>query len=109
MIDIVIENVTRSDGTLLAINITSIFQDEPTTGQGQGDKFPDGEGVGTPSPKVRAERNDSANGRVYHISFEASDGAEQSCSGDVIVSIPASNNGPPAVDDGSIYDSTIES
>ena len=90
------------------ITIDSIFQDEPVNGTGDGDTAPDGEGVGTPTALVRAERDGGGNGRYYHISFSATDVAGNSCTGVVLVSVPKSQgkNGE-AVDDGPLYDSTV--
>ena len=98
-------NVTDPDGDPVVITIDSIFQDE--TVHGPGNHHPDGQGVGTTTAEVRAERDDGGNGRFYHISFTASDGNGGSCSGTVQVSVPKSmgNNGA-AVDDGALYDST---
>lgn len=49
--------------------ITSIQQDEPTTGLGGGDTPVDGAGVNTAQASVRAERSGKGNGRVYSIAF----------------------------------------
>ncbi len=55
---------------------------------------------------LRAERDDSGNGRVYEVSFTADDGFE-SCDGLVVVTVPLKRKGDPAVDDGQLYDSTL--
>jgi len=67
----------------------------------------DATGVGTGSPSVRAERDGSNDGRVYHIAFTAT-GAGGSCTGSVTVGVPKSqgNNGGP-VDQGALYNSTL--
>lgn len=111
--------VTDADNNPITINISSIFQDEPTNARGDGDTAIDGKGLGTSTAYVRAERaghegddddddrgrgRSNGNGRVYHIRFTASDGAAN-CSGEVIVSVPQSRNGV-AVDGGALYDST---
>ena len=89
----------------MALTIASIFQDEPTNGLGDGDTPIDGQGVGTGTAMVRAERSGTGNGRVYHISFDAA--AEGgSCSGSVMVGVPHNQQGAPAVDDGALYDAT---
>ena len=62
--------------------INSIFQDEPTDGDGD------------------------ANGRVYQISFTADDGNGDQYSDTVLVSVPHDKKSD-AVDDGAIFDSTI--
>ena len=81
--------VTDADGDTVIINIDSISQDEPVNGKGDGNTSPDGQGVGTDTAEVRAERSGTkkapGDGRVYHISFTASDGNGGSCSGEVTV------------------------
>jgi hypothetical protein len=101
-----VRGVTDPDGDSVSIVIDSIFQDEPVTGPGSGHTSPDGAGVGTARAKVRAERNSGGNGRVYHISFTATDANGASCMGEVLVGVPTRRNGRPPIDDGAIYDST---
>ena len=85
------------------IVITSVTQDEPTNGQGDGDTaidaIIDGESV-----LVRAERSGKDDGRVYHIHFTASD-LEGSASGVVKVTVPQSKK-KAAVDGGELFNST---
>ena len=71
--------VTDLDGDPFTINIDAIFQDEPTD-TGDSKFATDGQGVGSSTAEVRAERVDSGNGRVYHISFTAEDDKGASCS-----------------------------
>jgi hypothetical protein len=100
-----IEGVTDPNGDPITITIDSIFQDEAVDAPGSGNTAPDGQGVGTSTAQVRAERVGSGNGRVYHINFTASDGAGGTCTGEVLVGVPKNVNGTP-VDDGANYDST---
>jgi hypothetical protein len=105
--------VTDPDGDPIAITIDSIWQDEPVDTYGDGSFTPDGNGVGTDTAEVRAERSGSkkvpGNGRVYHIGFTAEDGNGGSCSGEVLVGVPhdQGKKGATPVDDGALYDSTI--
>ncbi|MGA7227202.1 MAG: hypothetical protein WBZ45_03205, partial [Acidimicrobiia bacterium] len=93
--------VTDPEDDDITIVIDSIFQDEPTGGE------PDGLGLGSSTAQLRAEREGSGNGRVYHVGFTALDGTGGSCSGEVTVSVPKSQGKKgAAVDDGSLYDST---
>jgi hypothetical protein len=87
------------------IQITSVTQDEPTNGQGDGDTDVDAVINNNGTVLLRAERADGGNGRVYHIHFTASD-FEGSASGVVDVSVPADKKGNAAIDDGELYDST---
>lgn len=100
--------VTDPDSDPATITIDSIFQDEPVDVPGSGNTSPDGQGVGTATAEVRAERVGSGNGRYYHISFTADDGNGGACSDEVLVGVPKSQgtNGAP-VDDGALYDSTV--
>jgi hypothetical protein len=103
--------VTDPDGDPVTITIDSIWQDEPVNGAADGNTSPDGQGVGTGTAEVRAERAGDpkvpGNGRVYHIGFTADDGQDQ-CSGEVLVGVPHDQgNGNPAVDDGPLFDSTV--
>jgi hypothetical protein len=102
--------VSDPDGDAVSIAITSIWQDEPVDTYGDGRFTPDGQGVGTSTAQVRAERAGTprvpGNGRVYHIYFSADDGHGGMCTGEVRVAVPHDQN-EPAVDDGALYDSTI--
>jgi hypothetical protein len=88
-----------------------VYQDEPVNSYGDGNTGPDGEGVGTGQAQVRAERSGTkitpGNGRVYHVSYTATDGHGGSCSGVALVGVPHDQRGTPAVDDGALYDSTV--
>ncbi|MFB3852093.1 MAG: hypothetical protein ACE14Q_09260, partial [Acidobacteriota bacterium] len=87
------------------ITVTSITQDEPTNGLGDGDTSPDGFGVGTSNPQIRAERSGKGNGRVYQINFKAVDSKGAECNGSVKVGVPHDKKDTP-IDDGQNYDST---
>ena len=100
--------VTDLYGDPITISITSIFQDEEVNGKGDGNTSPDGKGIGSETAEVRAERQGSGNGRVYHIGFTASDGKGGTCSNTVLVGVPKSQGKKgTAVDDGALYDSTL--
>lgn len=105
--DVEILGVTDPDGDPVALSVSAITQDEPVDGTGSGDTAPDGEGVGTPTARVRAERSGNGDGRVYAISFTASDGQGGSCAGTVTVGVPHGAKGK-ATDSGQSYDSTAE-
>jgi len=110
-VDIEIMGVTDPDGDAVTITITGITQDEPldAVGNGDGKTSPDGTGVGTTIACVRAERQGTGNGRVYEISFTATDPVGAECSGSVTVCVPH-DQGPEheCIDDGQNYDSTVE-
>ena len=98
-------DLTDPDTDPVTIKITSIKQDEPVNGLGDGDTSPDGFGVGTPVAKVRAERSGLEDGRVYIIGFEASDDKGATCSNSVNVGVPHDKKSTP-IDSGARYDST---
>jgi hypothetical protein len=58
--------------------------------------------------QVRSERSGLGNGRVYEISFIASDGMGGECQGSVTVCVPHDQSGKDCecIDDGQIYDAT---
>jgi len=109
-VSIEILGVTDGDSHELTITIDSIFQDELVDDGGDGNTWPDGQGIGTSIAEVRAERAADGNGRVYHIAFTADDGHGGTCSGEVIVGVPhdSGKKTEPPVDDGPLYDSTLE-
>lgn len=102
---IAITGLTDPDGDPVTVNVTGITQDEPLNGLGDGDTCPDGFGVGTGHPQIRAERSGLRNGRLYKISFTASDEKGGTCSGAITVGVPHDKK-DTAIDDGQKYDST---
>ncbi|MBV8404417.1 MAG: hypothetical protein JO203_09505 [Gammaproteobacteria bacterium] len=99
-----------TDGTLMPVNITitSIFQDEPVNARGSGNTAPDGAGVGGSTAYVRAERAGPGTGRMYFISFTATDGSGGQCSGTLTANVPHDQGqGYIPVDTGYRYDSTL--
>ncbi len=103
-----ISGVTDADGNPVAITITGIWQDEPTNGLGDGDTAIDGQIGSGNSFAVRAERSGTADGRVYHVYFSASDGAGGSCTGSATIGVPhdqGPNGGP--VDGGPLFNSLL--
>lgn len=83
---ITIEGVTDPNDDPVAITVLSVHQDEPLSSPGQ----PDASWIGTPQPRVRADRRAEGDGRVYHLRFRGEDGFGGSCEGEVTVCVPAS-------------------
>jgi streptogramin lyase len=110
-VDITIVGVTDPDGDSVTINITGITSDEPTAsidGAGGAKHAPDADGVGTDTASLRAERSGTGNGRVYEITFVASDGIADTV-GNVTVCVPHDYRGKCVcgnIDDGQIYNAT---
>lgn len=86
------------------ITITGVWQDEATSGLGDGDTPVDAIVNPDGTVLIRAERAGNGNGRVYHIHFTAAD-LEGSSSGVVKVSVPH-NKKSVAVDGGPLHVST---
>jgi hypothetical protein len=110
-VDIEILGMIDPEGDPVDIIITSIMQDEPVDAKGLGDgrTLQDGKGIGTSVASIRAERQGKGNGRVYEISFEATDQSGEQCIGMVTVCVPHDSKAKcQCVDDGTTYDSTVE-
>jgi hypothetical protein len=103
MFPVGIAGVTDPDDSQVTISITSVTQDEPVDGQGDGDTSPDAVLQGS-SALVRAERGGLGTGRVYRLTFTASDASGAPCSGHVTVCVPHDRR-DPCLDEGQTYDS----
>ncbi len=106
LVSVSITGVFDPDGDTVTTSITGVTQDEPVTGLGSGDACPDAFGVGTATVQLRAERAGTGNGRVYHVSFTATDSAGKTCAGMVTVCVPHDQGGRACVDAGPLFDST---
>lgn len=107
MVPVKILGISGSADRPVSITIDNIFQDEPVAGSGAGRRAPDAGGIGTSTAKIRAERSRSENGRVYHISFTATDEGDNTCSGKVTIGVPRFRwKEKSLVDGGPLYDST---
>ncbi|MEW6043311.1 MAG: thrombospondin type 3 repeat-containing protein [Thermoproteota archaeon] len=106
---VTLSGATDPDGDPVTVEIISIFQDEPTNGLGDGDKSPDGFGVGTDKAQVRAERSGNGDGRVYFIGFTVDDGKGGTCSGIVqLPVVPHDQSKKKSIgNQGALFDSTL--
>ena len=105
LVAISVDGLKTADGGSITTTITSIYQNEPTQGLGDGDTAIDGYGVGSSQAQVRSERSGLGDGRVYYIGFTATTGGG-SCTGTVTVRVPH-DQGHPTVGQGATrYDST---
>ena len=111
LVPVNIGGVTDPDGDAVTIVATSVRQDEPTTGQGQGagNTFTD---ASLSLLAVRSERNGNkktlGDGRVYHIAFTATDtsASANTCTGEVTVCVPHDQgNGNYCLDGGPLFSS----
>jgi hypothetical protein len=103
LIPVQILGVTDPDNLSTTIAVTAVTQDEPVNGLGAGDTSPDAV-IKDQGVLLRAERAGKGNGRVYHVSFTATDSKGGNCSGTVNVSVPHDNENT-AIDEGQLYNS----
>ena len=87
-----------------SVRIASVSSDEPENSSGDGNTVndiviaPDCKSV-----QLRAERIGSGNGRVYAITFEVTDSSGNSSMATAFVTVPKSQDGIAAVNDGPNY------
>jgi len=100
-------SVTVGEGEEATLaTIISVMQDEPTSAPG--DKCPDAtissDGL---AALLRVERLGGADGRIYHLGYEATVGGFN-CTGTIGVCVPHDQGlEPNCVDGGSLFDSTV--
>ncbi len=83
------------------MRIVSVSSDEPDNGGGDGNTTNDIViAADCESVQLRAERIGSGNGRVYTITFEVTDASGNVSIATAKVTVPKSQNGAAAVDDG---------
>ena len=110
-VDITVEGVTDPDGDEVTITIVGITSDEPTAsigGAGGYESAPDADSecIGTSVARVRAERSGDEDGRVYEITFFASDEIAET-EGSVFVKVPHDQSDDcVSIDSGQDYDAT---
>ncbi|WP_417914806.1 YncE family protein [Candidatus Electronema sp. JM] len=98
--------VCDPDGDAVTVHITSITSDEPTADK-IGDKdAPDASGIGTDTASLRQERDAHSDGRVYVVTFVASDGRGGETTLTLPFAVPHNQTGCEAVDSGQNYDAT---
>lgn len=103
-----VTGVTDPQGQTTHIRIDGITQDEPTDDLGDGRTCPDASGLGTSTAMLRAERSGLGDGRVYHLSFTATDPDGYSCSGLVTSCVPHDmGHDTLCGDQGPLYDSLV--
>jgi len=108
LVAVTVNGVTDPDGQPVTITIDGIRQDEPTDHLGDGRTCPDASGVGTSTALLRPERSGLADGRVYHVSFTATDPDGHACSGVVTSCVPHDQGqGATCVDQGPLYNSLV--
>ncbi|MGR0482376.1 MAG: Vgb family protein [Candidatus Electronema sp. V4] len=99
--------VCDPDGDAVTARILSITSDEPTS-KNNGDPAPDADPncIGTDTAQLRPERDGKGDGRVYMVTFVASDGRGGETTMTLPVRVPHNQTGCNAVDSGQKYDAT---
>jgi hypothetical protein len=107
LVPISIRGVKSPSGNPVVISFISVSQDEPVMGKGYGITCPDGKLTRRGLLKLRAEAGRKGNGRVYAITYMASDG-KSSCKGVVEVCAPRDVAfGKKCIDDGQKYNTFV--
>jgi hypothetical protein len=88
MVSETIVGVTDPFNLPLVIVVTGILQDESVAAIGSGNTSPDGTGIGTATAQIRAERAGPGTGRLYFISFSATNTMGLQCTGSVMAFVP---------------------
>jgi HYR domain-containing protein len=87
-----------------SVVIASVTSDELENSSGDGNTINDIViADGCKSVQLRAERMGGGNGRVYTITFKVTDSSGNSTTATAEVTVPSSQNGSPAIDDGPHY------
>jgi hypothetical protein len=102
-----IAGISDPDNDPVMIHIIGVTQDEPMVGLGDGDTSPDAV-ITEGKLLLRAERSGTGNGRVYVVTFEATDNGGESCVGKVRVTVPHDRKDTSTPDDGQKYKSIGE-
>ncbi len=84
------------------VTFLTVTSDEPVNDMGDGNTEPDIV-FGCDGVKLRAERQGGGNGRVYRLTWLASDDAGNETGGECVVTVPHDQSGDEAVDDGPAY------
>jgi outer membrane protein assembly factor BamB len=106
MVPVGIGGVVDPDGDAVEVRVTGVTQDEPVDGNGDGSTCPDATIDGAGHAAIRIERAGPGNGRVYAISFVATDPDGASSSERVTVCVAHDQGHPACVDDGPTHDAT---
>ena len=103
---VTVHGVIDPDGDPVTIQIVGVTQDEPLEGPGYGNRCPDASFLG-PHAALRRERGGSGDGRVYEITFTATDGHGGGQTGTVSVCVPRDQSpNSSCADTGQLFDSS---
>lgn len=106
MVPVTIAGVSSATGTIEDVSVTTVWQDESVAGPGS-PHAPDAI-IESGEATLRAERTGGGDGRVYHVTFTATDDVGLTCEGEVTVCVPRSVM-RECIDGGALHDSTRSS
>jgi K319L-like, PKD domain/Beta-propeller repeat len=112
LVPVRIGGVADPNDESVTVTVTNVTQDEPLNGIGDGDTTPDAVLQGSKA-LVRAERSGPGTGRVYKLTFTATDSGGATCTGSVRVCVPHDRQGcghhsdhhADCVDEGQLFNS----
>jgi hypothetical protein len=104
---VAVSGVVDPDGDPLTVGVTEIRQDEPVLVRGARRSCPDAKLDESGVARVRAERSGRGDGRVYVLSFTATDPSGGSCTGEVRVCVPHDARAASCVEDTTLHDSSV--
>jgi len=105
LVPVTIEGVADAEDQGVRITITAVTQSEPVNGLGDGDTSPDAV-FQDDSVLLRSERGGLGTGRIYNVTFTATDTNSATCTGRVAVCVPHDRR-DACIDTGKRYDSLI--
>jgi hypothetical protein len=84
---VVVTGGSDPDGDAVTLEVTGVTQDEPVSGRGDATAPDARAGSGLDDVHLRAERSLRGDGRVYHLTVQASDGRGGTCEGEATVEV----------------------
>jgi hypothetical protein len=99
-----VQSIDDPDLSVADVFITSVASDEAVNAPGSGNTANDIVIVDCQTVKLRAERSEDSNGRVYTIYLAAVDANGNVGSAAFQVQVPIDQSGAPAIDDGPAYE-----
>jgi PKD repeat protein len=103
LVPISLSGAVSPDGAPVSIAVTAVSQDEPVSGLGRRDRCPDA-AIRDGRAELRAERSESGDGRVYTVSYTATETGGAECVGHVRVCVPP-KHGRGCIDGGALINS----
>jgi hypothetical protein len=100
MQQITLSGATDPQGEAVTIEVTGVTQDEALSSDADAQAGPTSNSV-----LLRSKREGGGDGRVYVISYEATDASGGTCTGTVTVTVPHDQSGAAAVDSGQTVNS----